>query len=444
MKFRLGINYWPAASAMYWWSRFVRSEVEADFARIRSANLDCVRIFLLWEDFQPREGVVDEPSLANLVSVADIAARCELSLIVTLFTGHMSGVNWIPAWALAARGERHARFRIVAGKRVVSAGLRNWYEDQGVAASQALLARSVAQALADHPGLWAYDLGNENSNCMLPPTRDAGRRWLTKLAEAIRAVDRRHPITLGLHMEDLEQDRRLGPHDAATVCDFLSMHAYPMYAWFARSNADPMVVPFLVQLTQWLGNADVLLEEFGAATLPSTDATGSTAAPAPRTPGSIGIVRHPGSTSAALAASDVAAFGAAVDPCRDTGATTGSSARQYDLMPEVEAAHLIAESLSRAEAVGAMGGLVWCYADYAHALWNKPPLDDVAHERHFGAWRADHTAKPVVSALRELSVPQDVSGSAGLEWINIDREHFYDAPADNVRALYRTFLMRNQ
>ena len=408
MKFRRGINYWPAASAMYWWSRFVRSEIEADFARIRSANLDCVRIFLLWEDFQPREGAVDEPSLANLVSVADIAARCDLSLIVTLFTGHMSGVNWIPAWALAPRGERDARFRVVAGKRVVDAGLRNWYEDAGVAASQALLARTVAQALADHPALWAYDLGNENSNCTLPPTRDAGRRWLTQQAEAIRAVDRRHPITLGLHMEDLERDRRLGPHDAATVCDFLSVHAYPMYARFARGAADAMVVPFLIQLTQWLGNADVLLEEFGAATEPSerSRATASKAA-AP-------------------------------------GAAAGPGPRQYSCLPEADAARFVTEAFSRAEAVGAMGSLLWCYADYSHALWNRPPLDGAAHERHFGAWRSDHTAKPVVNALRELTLPQNATSVAGLEWIDIERERFYDAPADNVSALYRTFVKRHQ
>ena len=396
--FRLGINYWPATSAMYWWSRFDRAEVEGDFQRIRRANLDCVRIFLLWEDFQPQEAAVDERALGKLVGVADIAARNELSLIVTLFTGHMSGVNWIPAWALARGGDMVERFRIVAGGRVVDSGTRNWYADEGVAASQALLARSVAEVVRDHPALWAYDLGNENSNCCVPPTRDAARRWLARQTEAIRAADRRHPITLGLHMDDLERDNKLGPREAATVCDFLSMHAYPMYARWARTATDAMVIPFLIQLTQWLGDADVLLEEFGAATRPQ-------------------------------------AREAAASP--------------VTLLSEDEAARFIVEALTRSRSASAMGGLVWCYADYERSLWNKPPLDEAEHERYFGAWRADHTEKRLVGALRDAAALNDAAMQSNavavpsLDWIEMDRERFYDAPADNVRVLYRKFLSLN-
>ena len=32
MRFRLGINYWPVSSAMYWWDRFDTDEVRRDFA----------------------------------------------------------------------------------------------------------------------------------------------------------------------------------------------------------------------------------------------------------------------------------------------------------------------------------------------------------------------------------------------------------------------------
>ena len=392
---------------MYWWSRFDRAEVEGDFLRIRRANLDCVRIFLLWEAFQPQEAAVDERALGKLVGVADIAARHELSLIVTLFTGHMSGANWLPAWALAPGVDQNARFRIVAGGHVVDARVRNWYTDEGVAASQALLARSVAEALRDHPALWAYDLGNENSNCTLPPTRDAARRWLTLQAEAIRTADRRHPITLGLHMDDVERDNKLGPHDAATVCDFLCMHAYPMYARWSRSATDALVVPFLIQLTQWLGDADVLLEEFGAATHPVAGSAAESAAHGECSPG---LVRP----DAPL------------------------------LLSEAEAARFVAEALAGARWAGAMGGLVWCYADYERSLWNKPPLDEAQHERFFGAWRADHTEKPVVGVLRTATPPIDAAVTANLDWIEMPRDRYYDAPADNVRALYRTFLSRNQ
>jgi endo-1,4-beta-mannosidase len=53
MTLRLGINYWPISSAMYWWRRFDAAEVAQDFGRIRAAGFNTVRFFLRWEDFQP-------------------------------------------------------------------------------------------------------------------------------------------------------------------------------------------------------------------------------------------------------------------------------------------------------------------------------------------------------------------------------------------------------
>ncbi len=105
-SFRLGVNYWPARTAMRWWADFDQAEVAADFERIAAAGLDSVRLFLLWEDFQPAPDEVDRQMLGRLVTVADLAARAGLAIVPTLFTGHMSGVNWIPAWALGGIGRR--------------------------------------------------------------------------------------------------------------------------------------------------------------------------------------------------------------------------------------------------------------------------------------------------------------------------------------------------
>ena len=208
-RFRVGVNYWPARTAMSWWSRFDREEVAADFARIVACGLDSVRVFLTWEDFQPAPNRVDRAMLERLVAVADLAGDLGLALIPTLFTGHMSGVNWIPAWALGSSlGDR--RFRVVSRGDVARPGLRNWYTDPAIGSAQALLAEQVAGALAGHEAVWVWDLGNENSNCVTPPTRASARTWLARLASAIRGADETALVTVGLHMEDLEEDRRLG------------------------------------------------------------------------------------------------------------------------------------------------------------------------------------------------------------------------------------------
>jgi endo-1,4-beta-mannosidase len=256
---------------MYWWRRFDAGEVGADFARIQAAGFDSVRIFLLWEDFQPAPDRVSDEALWKLVRVADLAARSRLSLMPTLFTGHMSGVNWIPEWALEVV-EEAARFRVISGGKVSRAKLKNWYGDPAVTQAQALLAREVAAALAYHPAVWAYDLGNENSNCVRPPTREAAEAWLETIAGAIRRADSSTKITIGLHMEDLEEDRRLGPKEAARVCDFLCMHGYPIYAEWARGATDEMLLPFLGLMTRWLGRKDLVAR--AAATLRAVGARG--------------------------------------------------------------------------------------------------------------------------------------------------------------------------
>src|SRR5260370_17787851 len=75
--FTLGVNYWPRRKAMYWWSQFDAGEVRDEFALIRELGLTLVRIFLLWDDFQPAPDQVSRERLAHLPAVADIpAALC--------------------------------------------------------------------------------------------------------------------------------------------------------------------------------------------------------------------------------------------------------------------------------------------------------------------------------------------------------------------------------
>ena len=98
--FKLGVNYWPRRKAMGWWSNFDRGEVREEFALIRELNLSLVRVFLLWDDFQPEADKVSHARLDDLTTVCDAAADNGLQLDVTFFTGHMSGPNWAPRWLL--------------------------------------------------------------------------------------------------------------------------------------------------------------------------------------------------------------------------------------------------------------------------------------------------------------------------------------------------------
>jgi len=377
---------------MAWWSQFDHAEVATDFARIAASGLDSVRVFLTWEDFQPAPSRVDAKMLRRLVEVADLAGALELALIPTLFTGHMSGVNWIPAWALGG-SEGDSRFRVLSRGRVAETGLRNWYGDSAVVDAQTVLAAEAAAALSGHEALWAWDLGNENSNCVTPPTRAASRAWLARITSAIRGADETALVTVGLHMEDLEEDRQLGPHEAAQVCDFLSMHGYPIYARWADGSTDEQLLPFLARMTCWLGDGrEVLFSEFGLPTYRSDDPSGDS--------------------------------------------TDGDAL----LIDEDAAAAYTTRALQALRRAGCLGAMLWCYCDYDPAIWQSPPLDLARHERTFGLWRADGTPKPSVAAVTAFVGAARCAAEPVDAWIDIDRGQFWSDPGGQLPRLYHRYL----
>jgi len=377
---------------MSWWSQFDQGEVAADFARIAAAGLDSVRVFLTWEDFQPAPNEVDRKMLERLVAVADLAGALGLALVPTLFTGHMSGVNWIPAWALGG-SEGDDRFRVVSRGKVARDGLRNWYGDSSVVDAQALLAAEAAAALAGHDALWAWDLGNENSNCLIPPTRAAARAWLARLSSAIRGADEAALVTVGLHMEDLEEDRQLGPREVSESCDFLSMHGYPIYARWADGPTNEQLLPFLARVTCWLGEGqEVLFSEFGLPTYRRGD---------------------PGERSA-------------------EGHTT-------PLVEEDAAAAYTTRALEALRRAGCLGAMLWCYSDYEPALWQNPPLDLARHERTFGLWRSDGSAKPSVAGVAAFVGAERCAVEHPDPWIDIERDEFWSDPGGQLPRLYRRY-----
>jgi endo-1,4-beta-mannosidase len=392
-RFRVGVNYWPARTAMAWWSSFDQDEVAADFARIAATGLDSVRLFLTWEAFQPAPGTVDTAMVNRLASVADLAARAGLAVMPTLFTGHMSGVNLIPPWALDGSA-RSDRFRVLSDGTVRTTGLRNWYADADVAASQALLAGEAAAALAGHDALWVWDLGNENSNCVIPTNRASAQRWLDQITSAIRSADPAALITTGLHMEDLEEDRKLGPWEAAQSCDLLSMHGYPIYADWAESATDEQLLPFLADVTRWLGGGrELVFSEFGVPTYREGDPAGEAARRASRSP----------------------------------------------LIEEGAAAAYIERGLTALRRAGCLGALLWCYTDYDSAIWDVPPLDQAIHERSFGLWRADGSPKPSVEAVAALTRTERVARAEDYTWIDIAPTEFFVDPETHLRRFYRLY-----
>lgn len=395
--FILGVNYWPRRKAMFWWSQFDADEVREEFALIRELGLHKVRIFLLWDDFQDSPDTVNATSLENLVTVADIALANGLGLDVTFFTGHMSGPNWSPRWMLDSAAQ--SPLPLVSGGVYIEGGYRNPITDPVALDAQVLLLQTVVTRLKDHAGVWMWNLGNEPDLFATAP-RPQSQAWLKRMTDTIRAIDPVRPITCGLHVASLLDDKPFRVDDVAAVADKVVMHGYPMYVPFARDPLDPDFVPFCATLNTALANGKpTLFEEFG------------------------GCTAQPGEASYVMQW------------------TMYGKPRDQFMASEEDFAAYITQVLERLQAGGASGAMLWCFADYAPELWNRPPCDEVQHERFFGLVRPDGSLKPHAQAVKAFAARGLTVKSPNVT-LTVDADTFYENPPQHFAVLYAEYLQK--
>lgn len=247
--FWLGVNYWPAEAGVHFWKEFSPAYVARDFARIQSWGLNCVRLFLVWEDFQPGPERVNEEALANLGQVLRMAAECGLGLIITLFTGHMSGENFDVPWR--------------AG--------RSPYTDPAMLKAQVFFVRELAGRYRAHPAILAWDLANEHDNYALPESSEAAWLWAHLLTRELQLLDPQTPVIQGIHVTSLCRRDTFRPADLGALHPVLCAHPYPLYSQLCPGPLDSppstFFPAFCLKLLAGLGQRPVLLEEFGTSTL---------------------------------------------------------------------------------------------------------------------------------------------------------------------------------
>ncbi len=382
-RFLLGINYWPRRSAMYMWQRFDPGEISEDMRRIKGLGFDAVRFFLMWDAFQPEPDAMDGATLRRFDTIMDRIADAGLKAVPTLFCGHMSGVNWLPAWTLEPQPSP-GRFRTISSGKVVDGAIGDFYGDPRLLRAQWLFARRVGERVRDHPAMLAWDLGNEFSNLRLPQTSEEAAQWSLQLTETLRDASGAGS-TAGMHGEDFDKDRNLRPSSIARPWAFATMHGYSVYSGFARDRLDTNVVPFLCQLQQSFSEKRVLFSEFGNPECP------------------------PGS--------------ARVDG--------------FACLDENEMAQYGRGALERLHARGALGAFWWCWADYDLALASLPPFDRAPHELRFGIVRSDGTEKPVAAMLAQFA-GEGREVTAAPPPIAQEAEHYRGLP-ESIEREYREY-----
>ncbi|HNO84748.1 MAG TPA: cellulase family glycosylhydrolase [Anaerolineales bacterium] len=401
--FTLGVNYWPRRKAMYWWSNFDAGEVREEFSLIKEIGLNVVRLFLLWDDFQPDPASVAKDKIENLVKVADIAAEHGLGLDITFFTGHMSGPNWSPRWLLGGdlppKAHNWIRDIVSEGKKT-DKGYRNMFHDEMALNATRLLLKTVVTTLKDHPAVWMWNLGNEPDLFAWPNSSEEGAAWVKEMVGLIKSIDPNHPVTIGLHGDGLHRDNGLRIDKVYAHTDVAVMHSYPMYTPWARQPLDPDFVPFTCALTAALTGKPVLMEEFG------------------------GCTALPGETTYTMKWTE----------------TNGREREQF-MASEEDFAEFLRLTIPKLQHSGATGAMLWCYADYVPELWDMPPCQNSQHERFFGLVRPDGSLKPHARVIQEFAKtnPQ-VLPIPDYAKLTVDADEFYKEPLPHLVDLYQKYL----
>ncbi len=236
-KFLLGCNYWASNAGADMW-RFWDSEcVKKDLAVLKENNVEVLRVFLNWRDFQPVERLygekgqprelclvgdirpsnpyfLDERMMDHFQEFCRIAQSQGFHLIVGLVTGWMSGRLYIPP--------------ALYGKNI--------FHDPLALKLQQLLIKGVVSRFRKEDSIYAWDLGNE-CNCMGTVTsEEEAYSWTAFITNAIRACDPSRKIFSGMHSLELEGYWNI--QDQGELTDELTTHPYPY--WVEHCLVDPL------------------------------------------------------------------------------------------------------------------------------------------------------------------------------------------------------------
>lgn len=271
-KFYIGANYWGSKEAINMWSKWDAASIEEDFKRLSDYGIRYLRMFLVWDVFQPIKPIlintaifeyrtldeqplpdteagragVSEEACEHFEEFCRLADKYDMKLIVGLLTGHMSFRYYCP--------------QAFIGKNALT--------DPTVIRWETKFIRYFVKRFKNEPSIVAWDLGNEcdglGGNSV---SRDQSYLWTQMITSAIRESDSTRPVVSGFSRCDLGYGK-FNIRDTAEIVDITTTHPYQI---FSGSQIDPIdtlrpEIDPAVKATVYetMGNKPAFVEEVGS------------------------------------------------------------------------------------------------------------------------------------------------------------------------------------
>lgn len=268
--FGLGVNYWSSHAGISMWRNWNPEVVDNDLKKLSEIGINVLRIFPLWSDFQPIKAArnasgrivdfrfdesplpdtplgqsgISEEMISHLKELLKIGEKYNISFIVSLVTGHMSGRVYTP--------------EVLDGLNPLTDPLALKWEIQFV--------KSIVSELKNCENIIGWGLGNE-SNCMGGVSKEQAFVWSSLIANTIRSVDNNRPVLSDMH--GLSPTGTWSIIDQGYITDMLTTHPYPLFT--ANCNYEPIntirpLMHGIAESTYYRGisGKPVLIEEMGS------------------------------------------------------------------------------------------------------------------------------------------------------------------------------------
>ena len=206
----LGANFLSRTGGPLMWRNYDGETIAAELRVLAEHGLTVTRSFFYWPDFMPAPDTIDETMTARFADFLDRHTARGMSTIPTFLVGHMSGDNWDPGWR--------------AG--------RDLYADVWMVGRQAWFAGEMVRRFAGHPAVAGWLVSNEMPLYGgMTTAPEVVAAWAQIMRDAVRAAGGRQPFSLGdgawgIEVTGRENGFRLA--DAASLCDFIGPHVYPV------------------------------------------------------------------------------------------------------------------------------------------------------------------------------------------------------------------------